>query len=243
MTDKYLMPYFTSKTKDIEGSCTKINKIGQNRNPWTGRWLRKNVRGKLKRDCETWQKREKSSVITYWRNDKEYLIESTLKVGELLGHGKYWTVYSHGPHRVIKLRVLWSETDYNKTQQEKKVYRLAANHKVGPAIYDWYYVTDAVVKTASRKVPQKKVVGVAVAIVERFASEGSDRIRKTTEFSRLKEKLKRMEAQHGIAIEEPFVNRNLLVNADETDMVAGDLGNWIPTVRNYSLSCTRHLDV
>lgn len=238
--NEYLMPYFTKGDNDIGESCEKIGKRGHNRNPWTGRWLRKTVRGKLKHDCDTWRKKHiHHSLITYWRGDKEYLIDSSLNVGAHLGHGKYWSVYAGAPRRALKIRVLWTENDYNKTAAEKDVYLLGARHKVSPKVYDWYYIKDATVMTAARHIPQQ-IVGIAVAEVERYASEGSKRIRKTPEFAELRKNVEKMEEQHGIEIDEAFVDRNILVSADEKKVVTGDLGNWKPVTSDYSLSCSHH---
>lgn len=168
-----------------------------------------------------------------------------------LGVGKYWTVYASATDdwSVVKLRPLVDASHVKRVMDEERVYRLAAKHGVGPAVRDWSILrglkqmpdqkpvhADAGWLSA-RGCEDRKVWGVAVAVVERYDESVADaKIESDADYKKhlvaLVAKVEKMEDATGIYNTEPYQPRNVLVEWERPDcnkiarITVGDWGSF-----------------
>lgn len=261
MTDEYELPYFGKKKLLLcpgkqpckkKAACKVIDSRRVRKNPWTGRILRKTVKAKLKRDCAKWRTTKKAKTpkwksMDYWNYNKEQMrVELSAKVlrehnVQSIGRthidepGAYWTVYKmlDDKNKVIKIRVLFTKAEYNKALVEQQVYEVAARRRVGPHVSDWFYVEGKAANVMKLGQAQK-FYAVAVAIVGRYDSIATPKIRSMPEYKKkladLRERIDDMEARHGIVNKDATTARNILVKlrADKkiSDIVIGDWGSF-----------------
>lgn len=247
--EDYILPYFSKKRslKCLKGSECSVSSACEcartkcKKNPWTGRWLRKTVRGKLKHDCDVWEKRKRprksyTANLIYYDSDRVKL-SVTVDIPEdhqleYLSHGVDWTVYSYGPRKVLKIRVIKNKRELETVKIEEKIHNMAERHHVGPKIYSWDIDRRARITTIKKKIP-KDYLGVAVVVAERFHHETTknDKMRRSERYDQLKKDLKKMEKMHLIIIEEAKAERNLMYK-NNGEMAVVDLNRWRPMYRD-----------
>lgn len=147
-----------------------------------------------------------------------------------LGVGRYWTAYASETDdwSVVKLQPLASQAQVRRVAREERAYRLAAENGVGPAVRAWFTLRgkdqmpdrDPAHADAGwlsvKGCKDRNVLGVAVAVVERFDESVADAgIKDDPQYLRalvgLKARVSAMEEKTGLYNDEPYQPRNVLV--------------------------------
>jgi hypothetical protein len=168
-----------------------------------------------------------------------------------LGVGRYWTVFASETDdwSVVKLRVLKDQAEERRAAREERAYRLAADNKVGPAVRAWFVLRGSEQTPdkdpvhaeagwlAAKSCKDRKLWGVAVAVVERFDESAEDAglkddARYKDALSDLRERVELMEEETGLYNDEPYQPRNVLVEWKRPEckeiqrVVVGDWGSF-----------------
>ena len=272
---KKVLDHCPRKTRcKIKAACAHVRGRYARKNPWTGRTLRKRIRGYLRHDCDTWEanKRrrkaaaEEEMTTLIWRDyhKKRFVVRvrtSVLrdhgisKIEEpAIGFGGYWSVYSIGAKRAVKVNVVSTEAGENIERKERKVYPVAERHKVGPKIYDWFHVREPdVVVNAEREIRHRDGEGrkkvfryVTFALVEKFDGPVNDDIKEMRGYGvmldKMYERVGDMRDLHGIKVGD-LKDENYLVKVVEGTLkrlVVGDWGSTNQERYHRTYDCADH---